>query len=265
MDLTLIRAKRTKEQNQERAYIAAARRTDRPFNQRLDSLRKASELHLARTGRRFKVDEGQLSSRGPLEEIEKRQQSPFYQGRFSPYPQPWDLFRQESPKLMFKTETTTSLTGIENLTTGPHPFQDRISPHQLESWAYGESQLLEGIGQAIEHELLPPVKEKDGQNINPSQEDGIHADKSLLQESPTEVLVMHSHSAFPPSFFERDQFEAFRHQSPKMNEQDVQNFIDQYLLQPSPALLALSTSRKLLLKEPLANELGTKSGLLFLS
>ena len=151
MELTLIRSKRTKQQNQERAYIAAARRTDRSFKQRLDSLQKASELHFARTGKRFKVDEGQLSSRGPLEEIEKGWRHPFYQRRFTPYPQPCDLFRHKSPSIMFKTETETdfSSTKLKHLDTGPGSVQASFLSDQLKGWTYEERKSM-GIKQGIE-------------------------------------------------------------------------------------------------------------------
>jgi len=251
MELTLIRSKRTKQQNQERAYIAAARRTDRSFKQRLDSLQKASELHFARTGKRFKVDEGQLSSRGPLEEIEKGRHSPFYQTRFTPYPQPCDLFRQESSNTMFKTETETdcSSTKVKHPATGLDSFQPSFLSYQLKSLTYEESKSM-GIRESIEQELWPPINEKDAQNlgIHASQVNRIHTDKPALKAPRIEAL--HSYSAFPPGFFKHHQFERIQHRLPNMNE-PVQNFIDEYFLQLSPTLLTLSISEKLVQKVPL--------------
>jgi hypothetical protein len=48
---------RTHEENQERAYIAASRRSDRSLEARVESARRASEIHKRRTGRSLKVTE----------------------------------------------------------------------------------------------------------------------------------------------------------------------------------------------------------------
>ena len=69
MNFTFVRAERSQEENQERAFIAASRRQDRDFKQRLESLQKASELHFARTGKRFEVTQAQVEHNGPLMEL----------------------------------------------------------------------------------------------------------------------------------------------------------------------------------------------------
>ncbi|KAF2666565.1 hypothetical protein BT63DRAFT_311553 [Microthyrium microscopicum] len=48
---------RTHEENQERAYIAASRRSDRSIEARLESARRASEIHKRRVGRALRVTE----------------------------------------------------------------------------------------------------------------------------------------------------------------------------------------------------------------
>jgi len=48
---------RSHEENQERAYIAASRRTDRSIEARVQSARMASEIHKKRTGKGFKISE----------------------------------------------------------------------------------------------------------------------------------------------------------------------------------------------------------------
>ncbi|KAK9687563.1 hypothetical protein K7432_014743 [Basidiobolus ranarum] len=48
---------RTHEENQERAYIAASHRGDRPLEGRLKSAHKASEIHKRRTGKSLKITE----------------------------------------------------------------------------------------------------------------------------------------------------------------------------------------------------------------
>jgi|SRR5579859_3498168 len=80
MEFTFIRAERSQEENQERAFIAASRRTDRDYSQRIESLKKASALHYARTGRMFELSSSQVARSGPLTELprdmgHKRQQT----------------------------------------------------------------------------------------------------------------------------------------------------------------------------------------------
>ncbi|KAJ3490943.1 hypothetical protein NLG97_g5687 [Lecanicillium saksenae] len=48
---------RSHEENQERAYIAASRRTDRSLEARVQSARMASEIHKRRTGKSFRISE----------------------------------------------------------------------------------------------------------------------------------------------------------------------------------------------------------------
>ncbi|KAK4551358.1 hypothetical protein LTR86_011217 [Recurvomyces mirabilis] len=48
---------RTQEENRERAYIAASRRSDRTLEARVESARRASEIHKRRTGRSLRVTE----------------------------------------------------------------------------------------------------------------------------------------------------------------------------------------------------------------
>ncbi|KAJ2983851.1 hypothetical protein NQ176_g388 [Zarea fungicola] len=51
------KSERSHEQNQERAYIAASRRTDRSLEARLQSARMASDIHKQRTGKSFRISE----------------------------------------------------------------------------------------------------------------------------------------------------------------------------------------------------------------
>ncbi|KAK5700179.1 hypothetical protein LTR17_023147 [Elasticomyces elasticus] len=52
-----IKMERTHEENQERAYIAASRRSDRSLEARVVSAKRASEIHKQRTGRSLQVTE----------------------------------------------------------------------------------------------------------------------------------------------------------------------------------------------------------------
>jgi len=51
------KTERSHEENQERAYIAASRRSDRSLEARVQSARMASEIHKKRTGKSFRITE----------------------------------------------------------------------------------------------------------------------------------------------------------------------------------------------------------------
>ncbi|KAH8687288.1 hypothetical protein BGZ60DRAFT_425201 [Tricladium varicosporioides] len=63
-----IKTERTHEENQERAYIAASRRSDRSLEARVESARRASEIHKRRTGRSLKVTEQDVINEEMYEE-----------------------------------------------------------------------------------------------------------------------------------------------------------------------------------------------------
>ncbi|EME39918.1 hypothetical protein DOTSEDRAFT_74702 [Dothistroma septosporum NZE10] len=63
-----VRTERTHEENQERAYIAASRRSDRSLEARVESARRASEIHKKRTGRSLRVREEDVMNEEMYEE-----------------------------------------------------------------------------------------------------------------------------------------------------------------------------------------------------
>ncbi|KAL8738534.1 MAG: hypothetical protein Q9181_000694 [Wetmoreana brouardii] len=63
-----IKTERTHEENQERAYIAASRRSDRSLEARVESARRASEIHKRRTGRSLRVTEQDVVNEEMYEE-----------------------------------------------------------------------------------------------------------------------------------------------------------------------------------------------------
>jgi len=64
----VIQTERTHEENQERAYIAASRRSDRSLEARVESARRASEIHKRRTGRSLRVTEQDVINEEMYEE-----------------------------------------------------------------------------------------------------------------------------------------------------------------------------------------------------
>ena len=63
-----VKSERSHEENQERAYIAASRRSDRSLEARLESARRASEIHKKRTGRALRVTEQDVINEEMYEE-----------------------------------------------------------------------------------------------------------------------------------------------------------------------------------------------------
>lgn len=63
-----VKSERTHEENQERAYIAASRRSDRSLEARIESARRASEIHKKRTGRALRVTEQDVVNEEMYEE-----------------------------------------------------------------------------------------------------------------------------------------------------------------------------------------------------
>jgi hypothetical protein len=64
----VVKTERTHEENQERAYIAASRRSDRSLEARVESARRASEIHKRRTGRGLRVTEQDVLNEEMYEE-----------------------------------------------------------------------------------------------------------------------------------------------------------------------------------------------------
>ncbi|CAD6502996.1 BgTH12-02669 [Blumeria graminis f. sp. triticale] len=62
------KSERTHEENVERAFIAASRRCDRTLEARLESARRASEIHKARTGRGLRITEKDVQNEEMYEE-----------------------------------------------------------------------------------------------------------------------------------------------------------------------------------------------------
>lgn len=63
-----IKTERTHAENQERAYIAASRRSDRSLEGRVESARRAAEIHKRRTGRTLRVTEQDVINEETYEE-----------------------------------------------------------------------------------------------------------------------------------------------------------------------------------------------------
>ena len=65
-----LQTERSREENQERAYIAASRRTDRSIEARVKSARIASEIHKRRTGKGLKISREIVTKENMYEEEE---------------------------------------------------------------------------------------------------------------------------------------------------------------------------------------------------
>ncbi|KAH6976806.1 hypothetical protein EDB80DRAFT_879920 [Ilyonectria destructans] len=75
------KTQRSHEENQERAYIAASRRSDRSIEARVQSARMASDVHKARTGKALRISEAIVIEGEMYEEEEEDRFLRFYQLR----------------------------------------------------------------------------------------------------------------------------------------------------------------------------------------
>ncbi|CAG8222713.1 unnamed protein product [Penicillium olsonii] len=74
LDLDIAPVPRSREENQERAFIAASRRKDRSLDARLESANRASLLHKKRTGKAFHITKEIVEKEAMYEEIDERYQ-----------------------------------------------------------------------------------------------------------------------------------------------------------------------------------------------
>ncbi|KAE8148151.1 hypothetical protein BDV25DRAFT_168639 [Aspergillus avenaceus] len=74
IDLDITPNPRTREENQERAFIAASRRKDRSLDARLESANRASQLHKQRTGKALHITRDIVEKEAMYEEIDDRYQ-----------------------------------------------------------------------------------------------------------------------------------------------------------------------------------------------
>ncbi|KAJ6110217.1 hypothetical protein N7486_002452 [Penicillium sp. IBT 16267x] len=74
LDQDIAPIPRSREENQERAFIAASRRKDRSLDARLESANRASMLHRKRTGKAFHITKEIVEKEAMYEEVDERYQ-----------------------------------------------------------------------------------------------------------------------------------------------------------------------------------------------
>ncbi|KAJ5908928.1 hypothetical protein N7495_001610 [Penicillium taxi] len=74
LDQDITPVPRSREENQERAFIAASRRKDRSLDARLESANRASLLHKKRTGKAFHITKDIVEKEAMYEEVDERYQ-----------------------------------------------------------------------------------------------------------------------------------------------------------------------------------------------
>jgi len=122
---------RSHHENQERAYIAASRRTDRSMEARLESANRASELHQKRTGKKLRITEDIVANEEMYEEEDpsyeerarRRQQwmsssNSFSQGTSYSYPSRLQFFPYTSPNQQSIHSPTGSVSTPTTTTNG---------------------------------------------------------------------------------------------------------------------------------------------------
>jgi hypothetical protein len=216
MNFTFVRTERSQEENQERAFIAASRRQDRDFKQRLESLQKASELHFARTGKRFELTQQQVEHNGPLMELgdyDRRRESLRYQ----PYTvdrRGVNLRRDEGGgNFMLDTEQ-------QHYDHFPHHqhVQPQVTFQQRERGIWGH--------QALIPTELEPSSQLPSRSIPVPEIDVVESQSQNEVEDSQNLDANDLH----PSFFDLENWN-YEYQE-DLNSLDIQNYLDTHF--PTP-------------------------------
>jgi hypothetical protein len=214
MNFTFVRAERSQEENQERAFIAASRRQDRDFKQRLESLQKASELHFARTGKRFEVTQAQVEHNGPLMELgddEKRRREA---RRYAPY----TLNRPSGGTKIIQDEKETTeeisrgkCSYIQTALFDQIQINDTCNLIRNEGWYPGTLEHLEE-GENLILEVQRQSEIQGSRNLEIEETQNVPAEESC-----------HLHlEDLPTSFFEMEDWQEYHHE---INDCDVAKFL----------------------------------------
>lgn len=226
MNFTFIRAERSQEENQERAFIAASRRQDRDFKQRLESLQKASELHFARTGKRFEVTQAQVEHNGPLMEQGEDEKRRRQAQRYAPY-------ALNRPRGVSKAGDAGSVTNEKTLKeTSALPL---IQTEQLEQeHARVPSQSPTHCDQCYNGPLKGLEKGEVG--LPDAQHQGAVPGTELLdivgvQEVEAEEPANSQLDDLPTSFFEMEDWQEYHE---RLDDEDIQKFLDVHFPRSRP-------------------------------
>ena len=211
MNFTFIRAERSQEENQERAFIAAARRQDRDFKQRLESLNKASMLHFERTGKKFQLTQSQVEHKGPLMELGDGDARRRESRRFTPYTLERPLRRVQGEEGNLTSEITT--------------------PHF-------SLQMIQGIGGQSEHSNIHgqiSQTKSTGLNVLEVADNPTLGPQTEIRE--TEMIKLHASLApgcgeaanldeedLPPSFY--DEMEDWNDYCNEFVDKEMQDFLN---------------------------------------
>lgn len=216
MDFTFIRAARSQEENQERAFIAASRRKDRDFGQRMESLRKASELHCARTGRRFQLSYAQIARPGPVMEITRGvEQRRRENRRFEPYSHRRHPERQErrnenvvrhdssqystTPSSQTLTQTTLQPTQIQDQRREQEiiaPDTETVLYHEI----FNDSNGLENYSTEFE-DAFQAIENANSNTTRPGIRDSIEEPLYLGKDTPSLLFYSDGWKTFRESAF----------------------------------------------------------------
>lgn len=219
MNFTFVRAERSQEENQERAFIAASRRQDRDFKQRLESLQKASELHFARTGKRFEVTQAQVEHNGPLMELGDDEKKRRKARRFAPYvlnrPRGGSNIGQDIEN-MTNREISGDNCSLTPIQTGQLDEQHASIAHQSPRFDQWYPNILMG-----------PEKE-DNEIPVTHQQGGVPEIELLITQTAQEVVAddepTNSHlDDLPTSFFEIEDWQGYHDRN---EDQEMQRFLD---------------------------------------
>ncbi|KAK6497729.1 hypothetical protein TWF481_012132 [Arthrobotrys musiformis] len=159
-----LRTERTHEENQERAYIAASHRSDRSLEARMESARRASEIHKQRTGKFFQITEKAVLAGEVYMDDEEELPAPYYQldQRLRPdAPDPEEFFNKLveylSANAFLRNRLSSAIEESNRLSSRSAAAAQRNRSLSTPT-GYGEGPMLEqGLGPSVQTSSFSPA------------------------------------------------------------------------------------------------------------
>ncbi|PYH28210.1 uncharacterized protein BO87DRAFT_420526 [Aspergillus neoniger CBS 115656] len=131
IDVDVCPHARTKEENQERAFIAASRRKDRSLDARVESADRASRLHKQRTGKALLISRDIVEQEAMYEEVDGRYQEKlqieFYHNLITTFAEDRPSALHQRRASRSRLNPPVSLNGIRKISLDLSGLRDSVS------------------------------------------------------------------------------------------------------------------------------------------
>ncbi|TAQ87337.1 hypothetical protein B7494_g4308 [Chlorociboria aeruginascens] len=226
-----VESPKTSLEYRERAFTAASRRSDRSLEARMDSARKASEVHKQRTGRYLNITEEAVANEEMYEEVDDRTRATIRH--------PYNIFASRSvQQLMSPGGAINPSTNTNQMMGQQQAFQPNqpqmMSQHQ--AFQPNQNRMLsqQQVLQPNQNQLM-----RQQQVFQPNQNQVLHPgdgmDELIVSNQATNTMTM-------PSNFHQQQQQQHQHQHQHQHQQ------------PSPPMMQFMNSQQTMQMIPDANQ-----------